>query len=297
MDDADGKSPLDFDAWKESVTEGAPLQASSGEARAPENRSGAISRGEAEREGTPGEIVRLEPERWIAGKLVRVELPPGRIETIQYDPDTALESFFSGMAILCGIAGFMVFSIGMGGRRHPPRPEFLPWIPLPLSLAALFASLRMFTDNYYIVEPLRRAVDYRFSFLGFETRRTRFHAREVEAVVVECVEKSSRHSTWNEFSVRVFPKSGRPATVSPPSRDPYSANVAAFTLAGILGVPFGAGGDGLSWRRDRATGRVAARFWEDDRVGLRRFSPEFVLFAFALFGFFLLALLYAVNAR
>lgn len=224
-------------------------------------------------------------------------MPEGRPHRAdKFDPDTLLETVFSTLAGASLIAAYCVLSLATGGRDSPPRPEYYGYLPVPLALAALFALLRFATDNHYLVAPLRRTLDYRFSFLGMASCRPRLQARDIEAVVVECVEKSTRRSTLLEYCVRVFPKRGGPIQVTKPVRTLFEANERAFELAALLDAPFGPGRESLSWRRDGA-GRVAPVFWEDDLVGLKRHSPMTVAFAFALFGCFLIFFVWACNAK
>jgi hypothetical protein len=87
---------------------------------------------------------------------------------IKVEISTALEKTWIYLTGGSAFIACMLFIFSLEGKKQPPRPELLSYIPYFAALAAVFILCRFLTDNYYIMHADKRKIFYHFKFFGIE---------------------------------------------------------------------------------------------------------------------------------
>jgi hypothetical protein len=160
------------------------------------------------------------------------------------------------------LAAIMMLMIGtIGGRRSPPRPAVLPYIPLVVLVAGLFFVMRRFTDNYYLVDPRKHLVYYHFKFLWFRTVRLLLQREDIVAVTTRGRRRSSRTSTWWEYQVVVIGANSHVVPMCDWEREAIDeCNAETERLGTMLGCPSHKSPPGCWLRFEVTNGGASIRF-------------------------------------
>jgi hypothetical protein len=198
---------------------------------------------------TPPPAADPPPDEAGAGLRTRSgvpELPAGIPDPLSLDVESSRESLLTGLAIACLILAFVFFALGTDNHkrgRHRPAiwPEAFYLIPFPLGLAALFGALRAGTRDEHLLRLGRRTLSFKTSFFERGTERVVFRAGEVERIFLGEHKKSSKHSSWMEYSIVAVDHSGDSLTIAKSERDLLEVTRRAQAVAAILGAKYQAG--------------------------------------------------------
>lgn len=149
----------------------------------------------------PGNAPRSE---FVEGSPARGGLyKPDAIDTaslprkVKVDLDTPFEGVWYILMAIAGFAAAMVFNAGaLGGKKNPPDPELLVYLPIPLVLLAVFYICRRCTDNFYVLDLDAGKILYHFEFFG-NVKTTRFKDfSEIRAAAVTGERRQNKGSSW-----------------------------------------------------------------------------------------------------
>ncbi|HNV70107.1 MAG TPA: hypothetical protein PKO06_10440 [Candidatus Ozemobacteraceae bacterium] len=158
---------------------------------------------------------------------------PGRIKI---DLLTPLEQAFVASGFLGGTL-LLFAAIKSGGV---PAPDLLTFLGI---LFLVVGGLGFkYTDNYYVVDVLRRVVSYHFQFLHLEQETIMADTRSMACVTSHAELRRDRGEYWFEYATALIMKDGTLFPVSDYQRDGLlMANHRARLVAGYLGLPFVSG--------------------------------------------------------
>lgn len=156
---------------------------------------------------------------------------------IKVDLDTPLEAAFSGLAMVSlGAAGIFLWIGLIGGKRSPPEPALLKYIPLALMAGAIFWALRKVTDNYYLIRTHSRKVYYHFEFLGSLNESVYLDFSEIAVMAVTGTIHRTKHSRWYEYQLFLVDTYGKTHAFSDSQRgELYELNKKAELIARVVG--------------------------------------------------------------
>lgn len=183
-------------------------------------------------------------------------------EAVKLDLTTWLESAWIALAVGSGLGAVVLLKLGLlGGKRSAPNPDLLPFVPVAIALTLVFAFLRYFTDNHYILDGEKRAITYHFKCLGFQSVSTYLTFKEVHSVIVNCAVRTTKHSRWYEYQIFLLDKRGKLHAVSDSKKEDAldGLNRSADTLAKRVGCVLHEGATGAryavagKWRRISVT--------------------------------------------
>lgn len=158
-------------------------------------------------------------------------------KTVKVDLDTPLESAWTALAFVSGVGCLFILQIGfIGGKRTPPDPEFLNYLPHALLALGFFVALRKFTDNYYIVDRQRKAIFYHFECLFVKSVKDYMRFSDIDSAVVNGSIHHSKNSRWYEYQILLIDRTGKTHPFSDSLREPELAtlNRRAETIAKII---------------------------------------------------------------
>jgi len=159
---------------------------------------------------------------------------------IKVDLETPLEHLFMWGIIIGGIGLVIVLFNVLFDSKHPMNPTTRN--SLLSLLGSLFASsiaLYRATDNYYVVDLNRRALNYHFRLLFWEWESIYVEFGEFLGITANGQKKKSKHSTWWDYQTMVVLKNGSRFPVSDELKENLlDANLKARTLAKLVGCPY-----------------------------------------------------------
>lgn len=136
---------------------------------------------------------------------------------VKIDRATALERTLTGLCILMVWVAINCFTrASFGGvtryshRYLPPDPTKLQYVPLALLASVVFFAARRLTDNYYLLDPKKHLVYYRFKFLWFHRHTLLFQHTDLVAVTTQ----GKRYSGSWRYRVIVVSKTARKVPMS-----------------------------------------------------------------------------------
>lgn len=216
---ADAGSPLDFDALLRETNAAKRDGNQRDEANFHESRPG-------RRDGVP-------------------DLPAGLDDPHLIDIESARESLFSGLAIFSLLIAFLFLMLGTGHYSkysHHFNPALWPGafylIPFPLVAGGIFFWLRQSTDDHHRLHLRSGKLEYRSSFFGRTFDRTVCRRGEIERVVISEAVKSSKHSHWTEYTVRLITRRGDSLQAASSTKSHGDAIRNARALAAALEADF-----------------------------------------------------------
>ena len=158
------------------------------------------------------------------GKPVDLTQPTARL-----DFESPLELTFLVIAIISGIGVIPLIFV--------PIPKY--WLLLPLSLCAFSVFLYKNTDCTYLIDNMRKNIEYSRSFFGSETKYTICRFDEVHCVTVNGKYIKTKHSSWWAYGVVIITTKGKVINVSDNEREALGkANSNGKALAAHLRVDF-----------------------------------------------------------
>lgn len=178
---------------------------------------------------------------------------------IKVDLETPLEHLFMWGIIIGGIGLVIVLFNVVFESKHPMNS--VTRNSLLSLLGSLFASsiaLYRATDNYYVVDLNRSALNYHFCLMFWEWESPYAGFGEFLGVTVTGKEKRSKHSRWWDYQTMVVLKNGSSFPVSNELKENLlDANLKARTLARLAGCAYvpGKHEHQLSVERDSNTGK------------------------------------------
>lgn len=198
-----------------------------------DTRRSAFSKSSREDPGSPSRIYR--PDAADTSSLP---------DNIKVDLDTPLESAFWTIMGLAAFAAFFLYIQGtLGGKKSPPNPALLKYVPMMLGVVLLAFISRLGTDNYYIINIAKRKIFYHFKFF-FEARITPVVDFEnIDAIGVTGVRHTHKGSVWWKYKICVIKCDGESIDfsdeVSPDKLD--DLNRKAKGMAAVAGCLFAEG--------------------------------------------------------
>ena len=165
-------------------------------------------------------------------------------DNIKVDLDTSLESAFWAIMGLAAFAAFFLYIQGtLGGKKSPPNPALLKYVPMMLGVVVLAFISRLGTDNYYIINIPKRKIFYHFKFF-FEVKITPVVDFEnISAIGVTGVRHTHKGSVWWKYKICVVKNDGELIDFSNES-DPgrlEELNRKAKGMASVAGCLFAEG--------------------------------------------------------
>ena len=155
---------------------------------------------------------------------------------IKIELDTPLENIWTTMACIGWFGTYICFHIGViGGKRSPPRPAVLKYIPIGIGFALLAHFLKYSTDNYYLLNTKKKIIYYHFRFFFFEQVTPFLEAAEISVVGVTGVLRQSKYSRWVEYRMVLVNRKGNTIDLSDLQKEVEPLNRRAEIIAGALG--------------------------------------------------------------
>ncbi|HEY9069960.1 MAG TPA: hypothetical protein VIV61_06860 [Candidatus Ozemobacteraceae bacterium] len=161
--------------------------------------------------------------------------------TVKVDLDTPLESAWTALTMVSAVACVFILQVGfVGGKRTPPDPEFLRFLPWALGAVALFIALKKLTDNYYLVDRQRKGIFYHFDCLGYRSNTPYLAFSDVDSVIVNGSVHHSKHSRWFEYQIQLIDRHGKSHTFSDSLKEAElgTLNTRAETISKIIECRF-----------------------------------------------------------
>lgn len=168
---------------------------------------------------------------------------PGKIKV---DLSTALES---SLLVVAGIAAFIsVFLYVQGtfeGRKSPPIPELLNYLPISIGLMAAAVACWFGTDNYYIISVSKRKLLYHFQLFLTVKITPVADFEEINAIGVTGVRYTHKGNVWWKYKICAVKNDGEFIDLSdeagPEKLD--ELNLRAKGMAVVIGCLFAEGGE------------------------------------------------------
>ena len=150
-------------------------------------------------------------------------------KTARLDFQSPLEVTFVVFAIISGIATIPLIFV--------PIPKY--WALVPLSICIFSIFLYKNTDCTYLIDNMRKCIDYSRTFFGSETKYTVCRFDEVHCVTVNGQYVKTKHSSWWAYGVILVTTKGKVIQVSDNEREALGkANANAKALATHLDAQY-----------------------------------------------------------
>jgi hypothetical protein len=180
-----------------------------------------------------------------------------------------LETVFETVWKLFAILGAAILWFGLfGGRARSAAvtdPRVYVAAGILLGVAALAFVLRLFTDNFFLIDPSRHAVYLHAKFLFARRVRRLLERPDIAGVAIAAQRRRTRYRHWTEHRAVLVGRDGRHVPMSDFHKDGlWDANNLAISLGRQLEVP--------SYEAPDETRLVVARDQGQLRIGYEPFS-------------------------
>lgn len=189
------------------------------------------------------------------------------------DLDTFLETTSGLLAGIFGFAGLMFLFMGtLGGKKTPPDPELLKFLPVLWGAAIFSFIVRRSLDNYYLIDPRQRKILYHFQCLGHTTCSPFLDFSEILTVSATAQYRKIKGSAFFDYLVLLVDKSGKlykfGDSVSE-GRDVCNEKAERYaTLIGCPSQPCPDGGQLVIRQTAKGTSFVTFESADQDLIGL-----------------------------
>jgi hypothetical protein len=130
-------------------------------------------------------------------------------DKIKVDLSTALEnSLLAAIGIAVFIAFFLYIQGTFGGKKSPPNPALLKYVPMMIGFAAAAFACWLGTDNYYIISVSKRKLLYHFKFLFTVKITPVADFEEINAIGVTGVRHTHKGNVWWMYKICAVKNNG-----------------------------------------------------------------------------------------
>ncbi len=130
---------------------------------------------------------------------------PGMPVMIKVDLETAFEKgLLYALLISATIAIFMLVI----AYNDPKARDLLIYFPIPAGLSVLAIYCRRNTDNYYLIDALRKKIYFISNFFGKEYVSLFARSEDISAFGASGEKQSNKHSSWIEYRLVAIDRYG-----------------------------------------------------------------------------------------
>ncbi len=189
---------------------------------------------------------------------------PGKIKV---DLSTPLESFLLGAVGVAAVIALLLYIQGtFGGKKSPPNPELLKYIPLAIGFMATALACWFGVDNFYVISVQQRKLLYHFKLFFMVKITAVADFEQIAAIGVTGVRHTHKGNVWWKYKICAVKNSGEFIDLSDEA-DPGKLdwlNDRAEGMAAVAGCLFAKGAE---WSK---------LSFDDGNTGLRviSFEPE-----------------------
>lgn len=197
---------------------------------------------------------RLDPDeamRASSGPPERIYRPapadpsnlPGKIKV---DLSTSLENFLLGAVGVAAFVALLLYVQGtFGGKKSPPNPELLKYVPLAIGFMAGALACWFGTDNFYVISVPNRKLLYHFKLFFMVKISPAADFEEIAAIGVTGVRHTHKGNVWWKYKICVVKNNGEFIDLSDEA-DPDKIgwlNDRAEGMAAVVGCLFARGAE------------------------------------------------------
>jgi len=158
---------------------------------------------------------------------------PGMPVMIKVDLETAFET---GLLYTLLISALIAIFILVIAGKDPGSRYLLIYFPIPAGLSALAFYCRRNTDNYYLIDALRKKIYFISNFFGKEYVSLFARSEDLLAFGVSGEKRISKHSSWIEYRLVAIDRCGYITALSDAQRSGRAKyNEKADEYARIMG--------------------------------------------------------------
>jgi len=130
---------------------------------------------------------------------------PGIPVMVKVDLETTFEK---GLLMTVFISVFIAATMLLIAYNEPGARGVLIYFPIPAGLSALAIYCRRNTDNYYLIDALRKKIYFICTFFGREFVSLFARSEDILAFGASGEKRSGKHSSWIEYRLVAVDKYG-----------------------------------------------------------------------------------------